>query len=173
MNVNTLERFDLGGPAQWALVRGHSHASPVLLLVQQGPGAPMINDAPEMQRQLHLEEDFRVVYWDQRGTGRSFDAKDRKPIALQTVVGDLRAMVRTLCQRLGVDVGIHLGELEKVFAVVARASVVVCGGSQPKIRLTPVGLRRRIAGVHSPGAGRRDSFVRGVPSRTPAPWPGR
>jgi pimeloyl-ACP methyl ester carboxylesterase len=102
MNVNTLERFDFGGPAQWALVRGQSRTSPVMLLVQQGPGAPMINDAPEMQRQLHLEENFRVVYWDQRGTGRSFDAKDRKPIALQTVVGDVRAMIRALCQRLGV-----------------------------------------------------------------------
>ena len=102
MNTDTLERFDFGGPAQWALVRGQSRSSPVMLLVQQGPGAPIINDAPELQRLLHLEENFRVVYWDQRGTGKSFDAKDRAPIALATAVGDVRAMVRALCQRLGV-----------------------------------------------------------------------
>jgi len=106
MKTNTgtsrLERLDFGGPAQWALVRGQSRTSPVMLLIQQGPGASMINDAPELQRLLHLEESFRVVYWDQRGTGKSYDAKDREPIALQTVVGDVRAIVRVLCQRLGV-----------------------------------------------------------------------
>jgi len=101
-NTNTLERFDFGGPAQWALVRGQSRTSPVMLLVQQGPGAPIISDAPELQRMLHLEEHFRVVYWDQRGTGKSFDAKDRSSITLDTAVGDVRAMVRTLCQRFGV-----------------------------------------------------------------------
>jgi pimeloyl-ACP methyl ester carboxylesterase len=62
----------------------------------------MINDAAAMQQALHLEERFRVVYWDQRGTGKSFDAKDRAPIPMDTVVGDVRAMVRGLCQRLGV-----------------------------------------------------------------------
>lgn len=102
MNTNKLERFDFGGPPQWALVRGHSLTSPVMLLVQQGPGAPMISDAAELQRRLHLEEHFRVVYWDQRGTGRSFDAKDRAPIPMETAVGDVRAMVRALCQRFGV-----------------------------------------------------------------------
>jgi len=100
--VDTLERFDFGGPPQWALVRGRSRTSPVMLWVQQGPGVSLIHEAADQQRQLHLEEHFRVVYWDQRGTGKSFDAKERAPIALETAVGDVRAMARALCQRLGV-----------------------------------------------------------------------
>lgn len=100
--VDNLERFDFGGPPQWALIRGQSRTAPVLLLVQQGPGVSMIQDAPELQRNLHLEEHFRVVYWDQRGTGKSFDAKDREPIALDTAVADVRAIIRALCQRFGV-----------------------------------------------------------------------
>src|SRR5262245_20361816 len=62
----------------------------------------MINEAAELQRQLHLEEHFRVVYWDQRGTGKSFDANDRAPITLEAAIGDIRAMIQALCQRLAV-----------------------------------------------------------------------
>jgi len=43
---------------------------------------------------------FRVVYWDQRGTGKSFDPRAAKsPLRLDDLVGDLRA----LCARLAVD----------------------------------------------------------------------
>jgi pimeloyl-ACP methyl ester carboxylesterase len=111
--VDSLERFDFGGPAQWALVRGRSRALPVLLLVQEGPGFPMIHDAQAIEQRIRLEEPFRVVYWDQRGTGKSFSARDRGPLAVDTLVGDVRAMVRALCERLGVAtidvVGFSLG----------------------------------------------------------------
>jgi hypothetical protein len=36
--------------------------------MQQGPGFPMINEAPRLERLLGFEETFTVVYWDQRGT---------------------------------------------------------------------------------------------------------
>lgn len=88
--VDTLERFDFGGPPQWALIRGHSRTSPVLLWIQQGPGVSLIHEAADQQRQLHLEEQFRVVYWDQRGTGKSFGAKDREPISFSQATADLR-----------------------------------------------------------------------------------
>jgi pimeloyl-ACP methyl ester carboxylesterase len=134
--MNDLERFDLGGPAQWALVRGESRTNPVMLLVQAGPGVAMIKDAPEIQRKLHLEESFRVVYWDQRGTGKSFDAKDRAPIALETAVGDVRAMVRALCQRLGV------AQIDVVgFSFGASLALLACADESLPVRsLTCVGV---------------------------------
>jgi pimeloyl-ACP methyl ester carboxylesterase len=99
---STLERFDFGGPAQWALVRGGRPDSPILLVVQAGPGFPLIHEADDFERRLRLEEDFRVVYWDQRGTGKSFAAQARAPLALETLVGDVRAMIRALCERFAV-----------------------------------------------------------------------
>jgi pimeloyl-ACP methyl ester carboxylesterase len=101
--VDGLERFDFGGPAQWALVRGQQKTSPVLLVVQAGPGLPLIQDAPVLARKLGLEERFRVVYWDQRGTGKSFDVSDRAPLTLEALVDDVRKMVRALCERFGVS----------------------------------------------------------------------
>src|SRR6266498_3753766 len=72
--VESVERFEIGGSTQWALVRGRNSRSPVLLLVQAGPGFPIIHEARALEAALHLEDDFRVVYWDQRGSGKSFDA---------------------------------------------------------------------------------------------------
>ena len=46
-------------------------SNPVLLLIQQGPGLPMINEARRFEHLLGLEQAFTVVYWDQRGCGRS------------------------------------------------------------------------------------------------------
>jgi pimeloyl-ACP methyl ester carboxylesterase len=134
--VDTLLEFDFGGPPQWALVRGRSRSSPVLLLVQAGPGLPMIQEAFDIERRLRLEEHFRVVYWDQRGTGRSFDAKDRAPIALDTAIGDVGAMILALCARLAVT------EVDVVgFSFGASLALLACAadGKLPVRSLTGVG----------------------------------
>src|SRR4051812_21075557 len=71
LHTDSLETVSLGGVTQWIRIRGSDPANPVLLLMQQGPGLPMLNEVRTLERLLHLEEDFTVVYWDQRGTGRS------------------------------------------------------------------------------------------------------
>jgi len=68
MEVDALEGIQLGAIPQWIRVRGADATNPVLLLMQQGPGFPMINEAPRLERLLGFEETFTVVYWDQRGT---------------------------------------------------------------------------------------------------------
>ena len=133
--VDVLERFDFGGPPQWALVRGRSRTSPVLLLVQAGPGFPIIHDAAAIERQLHLEEQFRVAYWDRRGTGKSFDPKANEAISLEAQVADVRAMVHALCERLGVSQVDVVG-----FSFGASLSLLACAENPPPIRsLTCVG----------------------------------
>ena len=99
MTVERLERFDFDGSTQWALVRGRRQTAPVLLLVQAGPGLPMIHEAPVFEG---LEEHYRVVYWDQRGTGKSFDPGANGLLTVGDLVKDLRAMLHALCERLDV-----------------------------------------------------------------------
>src|SRR4051812_32400228 len=71
MEIDVLEAVELGGITQWIRVRGSDRANPVLLLMQQGPGLPIINEVRQFERSLALEQAFTVVYWDQRGTGLS------------------------------------------------------------------------------------------------------
>src|SRR2546430_17655864 len=71
MEIDTLEGVQLGGITQWIRVRGADASNPVLLLMQQGPGLPIINDARRLEHLLGLEKAFTVIYWDQRGTGLS------------------------------------------------------------------------------------------------------
>ncbi len=63
----------LGGLDQWVMIRGESLTNPLLILLHGGPGFT------EMRFFRHfnapLEKGFTVVYWDQRGTGKSFDPK--------------------------------------------------------------------------------------------------
>jgi proline iminopeptidase len=110
--IDSLESFDIDGSTQWALLRGDRCSRRVLLIVQQGPGLPLIHEASEIERRLHLESDAVVAYWDQRGTGRSCDV-DPSTISVARLVADVLAIVDALCTRLNVDrvdiIGFSLG----------------------------------------------------------------
>ncbi len=114
----------VNGCLQHVLVRGPEGA-PGLLLVQAGPGFPMISEADALQRALGLEQHFRVAYWDQRGTGRSVEASSA-PLSVEALVADLEAVVGLVCQALRVDslavAGFSLGGTLALLAA-ARAPI--------------------------------------------------
>src|ERR687884_2309442 len=67
MYLDLLEPVKLGESVQWVRVRSAAPGNPLLLLIQQGPSLPMINEIGEFGRLLRLEAHFTVPY----GTGRS------------------------------------------------------------------------------------------------------
>ena len=71
MAIDERQEVHFGDTTQWIRIRGVDASNPVLLLIQQGPGLPMMNEARRFEHLLGLEQDFTVVYWDQRGCGRS------------------------------------------------------------------------------------------------------
>ena len=73
--MNSLNKVMINGTAQWVLVRGQKADAPLIIHVQAGPGLPMIPEAKAMEKMLHLEQDYLVAYWDQRGCGKSFNKK--------------------------------------------------------------------------------------------------
>lgn len=90
----------LGGLEQWVMIRGQSAANPPLVLLHGGPGWTETSlfryfNAP-------LERNFTVVYWDQRGAGKSFDPKiSASSMTVEQFIADLNELVEAVCKRLG------------------------------------------------------------------------
>jgi pimeloyl-ACP methyl ester carboxylesterase len=91
--------FRLGGVDQWVMIRGESLANPPLILLHGGPGFT------EMLFFRHfnapLEKSFTVVYWDQRGAGKSFDRKiPKSSMTVEQFIADLNELVEAVCKRV-------------------------------------------------------------------------
>lgn len=102
-SISRLESISLGGTEQWIRIRGKDISNPVLLLIQQGPGLPMLNEAVDANKQWHLEDDFIVVYWDQRACGKSFSSDiPSQSMTLEQLITDTHELIQALGQRFHV-----------------------------------------------------------------------
>jgi len=105
VETDVLEPVQLGGITQWIRIRGTSTANPVLLLMQQGPGFPIINETRAWEQRLGLKKDFTVIYWDQRGTGLSAlplgRGQGQFEITPDLMAGDTIALLELLRDRYG------------------------------------------------------------------------
>lgn len=81
-SVSELVTIPIGGHDQSLMVRGRDAEGPVLLFLAGGPGGTELG---AMRQDAALEQDFVVVTWDQRGSGRSYAALD--PTATLTLGG--------------------------------------------------------------------------------------
>ncbi len=128
MEIDKLEAINVDGATQWIRVRGTGSSNPVLLLVQQGPGLPMINEARRFERLLGLEKTFTVVYWDQRGCGRSLrERQDRAGLSLERMVGDTVSLLALLRDRFGGKThvaGFSFGATVAAYAAAKRPDLV-------------------------------------------------
>jgi pimeloyl-ACP methyl ester carboxylesterase len=131
MQIDVLEPVTLGGITQWIRIRGTHTTNPVLLLMQQGPGLPIINEVRTFDRQLGLEQDYTVVYWDQRGTGLSSQSlrrgPGRFPISVPNMVDDTVELLDLLADRFHgktLVVGFSFGATFAAYAAVKRPDLV-------------------------------------------------
>ena len=135
MHMNRLEEVQLRGTTQWVRICGSDASNPVLLLMQLGPGLPIINEVSRFQRLLALEDAFTVVYWDQPGTGLSLRRdSNREDLTAARVVADTVSLLELLCERFDRKLfiaGFSFGATFAARAVVERpdlAEVLVAVG---------------------------------------------
>jgi pimeloyl-ACP methyl ester carboxylesterase len=98
----------LGGLDQWVLIRGENVDNPPLIVLHGGPG--WSETAWLRYFNATLETQFTVVYWDQRGAGKSFDRHvPRSSMTVEQFLADLDQLVDAVCKRLGKSKVVILG----------------------------------------------------------------
>jgi pimeloyl-ACP methyl ester carboxylesterase len=132
----------LGGVDQWVMIRGEDLSNPPLICLHGGPGL----SETWLLRYFNavLEKSFTVVYWDQRGAGKSFHPGIAKSMNVEQFIADLDQLVDIVRARLGRSRvvifghswGSALGVLyaarfpEKVSAYVGGAQIGDCAASE-------------------------------------------
>jgi len=91
---------NLGGLDQWMLIRGENLNNPLLILLHGGPGFSETHFFRHFNSPL--EKAFTVVYWDQRGSGKSFNSKiPESSMTVDQFIANLDEMVEAVCKLVG------------------------------------------------------------------------
>lgn len=107
-SIATMETVTIGGIPQSIWFRGVSQSNPALIILHGGPGAS--ESALFRHYNNALEHHFLVVYWEQRGTGRSFNTGiPPESMTIAQFVRDLDDVVELVRQRFGKNKVVLLG----------------------------------------------------------------
>ena len=93
---------EINGTRMGMIIKSKDISNPVLLFVHGGPGMPeyfLIEKYP-----TGLEDNFTVVYWDQRGAGLSYSTDiDKSTITIEQYIEDTIAVTNYLRERFKQD----------------------------------------------------------------------
>lgn len=102
--VHHFEMVKLGDVKQAVLINGKNPDNPVLLYLHGGPGFPMLPFEPFTESMRELEKSFTIVYWEQRGTGKSFQTDiGAENMNIEQFVSDTRELVEYIREKLQVE----------------------------------------------------------------------
>lgn len=131
----------VNGVRQWVRVAGPERQTPPLIIVHGGPGGNLWTFERTVGERL--EADRPVVYWEQRGCGRSDLPARPDDYSIPLLVSDLYGVIQALgierCSLLGFSFGAELA-LELTLTHPAHVDRLV-------LQCPSVGDRRRIAMV--------------------------
>ncbi|HAN19115.1 MAG TPA: alpha/beta hydrolase [Bacteroidales bacterium] len=97
-SISTIEKIMLGGQEQYLIIRGADAAKPVMLFLHGGPGSPEYAFMKATNRAI--ENDFVMVYWEQRGAGKSYSKNiPAESMNLAQFISDTRELSEYLAKR--------------------------------------------------------------------------
>lgn len=101
-SISEYRTVELGNTKQSILIRGENKSNPVLLYLHGGPGDPETSFITPYQKEW--EEYFVIVNWDQRGSGRSYNAGiDEETLTTEQVCLDAIELTAYLKKEFQVD----------------------------------------------------------------------
>lgn len=102
--IHHFEMVKIGGVRQAVLINGDRADNPVLVYLHGGPGFPMLPFDPFSESMRRLESQYTIVYWEQRGTGKSFPRRlDRESMNIEQFITDTREIIDYVRDYLNVD----------------------------------------------------------------------
>lgn len=96
--------IDVNGIKQGMFIRSENPENPVILHLHGGPGTPMLQFISYFEERERLEKHFTVCYWDQRGSGMTYNkSTDPSTMTVKQMVEDTREVTEYLKSRFGQD----------------------------------------------------------------------
>lgn len=96
--IDQLEPVEVNGTKQWLFYHSYDSSRPVVLFVHGGPGSPLMPFSRAFDETFL--NDFVVVHWDQRGSGKSYSSSIAKEtLTLEQIVADGDIIVHHLKQK--------------------------------------------------------------------------
>lgn len=100
ISINQSKFITLGKVQQYLIIRGENVENPVLLMLHGGTS----ETAHFVKFNHALEEDFTVVYWEQRGEGKSYvKGSDSTLLTLERYVEDIHELTQLLKEQFSQD----------------------------------------------------------------------
>lgn len=97
-SISEIGKIILGGQEQYIIIRGVDSSKPIMLFLHGGPGSPEVAFIKHFNPDL--EKDFVMVYWEQRGAGKSYSKKiPPESMNMDQMISDTRELSEYLINR--------------------------------------------------------------------------
>lgn len=100
--ISKVEKIKIGGIDQYILIQSEDISNPVLLMIHGGPGLPIpgvsnrSKDYAVATSTKELIKHYTVVFWGQRGTGKSARNTPKDSFTIDQFVSDAKEVVQYL-----------------------------------------------------------------------------
>ncbi len=119
------------GASMRVLVEGNTSGKVFLVFVHGGPGAGSFIYETDYIRE-HIENQYAMVYWDQRNAGASQGSSNVKNLTLGQMTDDLKKVLQVIKARYGQDCSLFL--LGHSFGGLLTSSFMTTGNNQTMVK---------------------------------------